>query len=127
MSGNKRKGFRQWPILILPLIAGLIQLTSADWVLEWSDEFDYEGPPNPEYWGYENGYVRNNEVQYYTDDPENVRVEDGRLIITAIRTDQYDRGYSSASIRTRGKKQLKRRGGHDGVLPGYRPCQLGLP
>jgi beta-glucanase (GH16 family) len=51
--------------------------------LIWSEEFNYSGPPSPEKWGYEMGYVRNNELQYYTNRNENVRVEDGNLVIEA--------------------------------------------
>jgi len=54
------------------------------WKLVWSDEFDYEGAPDPKKWGYETGFVRNGELQYYTDArSENARVEKGTLIIEA--------------------------------------------
>jgi beta-glucanase (GH16 family) len=56
----------------------------------WSDEFDYNGAPDPEKWSFEIGHGHhgwgNNEAQYYTDAPGNCRVEDGRLIITADRS-----------------------------------------
>ena len=43
--------------------------------LKWSDEFNYEGVPDPAKWSYEEGLVRNEEAQYYTKDREkNVRV-----------------------------------------------------
>jgi len=52
--------------------------------LVWSDEFDYEGLPDPAKWGYEEGYVRNNEAQFYTRArKENSRVENGVLVIEA--------------------------------------------
>lgn len=54
---------------------------SNDYNLVWADEFDYEGKPDPAKWGYEYGFIRNNEKQYYTDDPKNTRVENGYLII----------------------------------------------
>ncbi|MBR2004283.1 MAG: hypothetical protein IJ991_08905, partial [Thermoguttaceae bacterium] len=34
--------------------------------LVWNDEFDGDGAPDPEKWGYEIGYIRNNEAQYYS-------------------------------------------------------------
>jgi hypothetical protein len=34
--------------------------------LVWTDEFDYTGLPDPQNWGYESGFVRNKEAQYYT-------------------------------------------------------------
>jgi beta-glucanase (GH16 family) len=52
------------------------------WKLVWSDEFDTDGAPDPKKWGYETGYVRNGELQYYTDArSENARVEKGVLVI----------------------------------------------
>jgi beta-glucanase (GH16 family) len=55
---------------------------AAEWKLVWSDEFDYKGPPDPAKWDYEEGFVRNNEAQYYTRvRKENARVEDGLLVI----------------------------------------------
>jgi beta-glucanase (GH16 family) len=75
--------------------------------LVWSDEFDIDGAPNPDNWGYDigtgfNGWG-NNELQYYTDRPENITVQNGILIITA--RDEYFQGsnYTSARILTKGK------------------------
>ena len=72
--------------------------------LTWAEEFDYAGLPDPAKWGYETGFVRNRESQYYTEKrPENARVEDGKLIITA-RKEPWEGGqYTSASINTWGK------------------------
>jgi len=75
--------------------------------LVWHDEFDVPGPPSPERWTYEEGYVRNQELQYYTRNRlENARVEDGRLVLEA-RLDgfQHPAGTAictSASITTYG-------------------------
>lgn len=55
----------------------------ADYELVWSDEFRGWGMPDPEKWGYELGYVRNFEEQYYTDREENVWLENGKLVIEA--------------------------------------------
>ncbi len=54
--------------------------------LVWSDEFDVDGAPDPANWTYDLGAGGwgNGESQTYTDNPENVRVEDGMLKITAI-------------------------------------------
>ena len=41
-----------------------------NWKLVWSDEFD-SPEINKDNWGFELGYVRNNELQKYTDDPKN--------------------------------------------------------
>ena len=53
-----------------------------EWKLVWSDEFDYTGLPDKSKWDYEEGFVRNREMQYYTRArKENARVENGTLII----------------------------------------------
>ena len=43
----------------------------------------------------------NNEAQYYTDRPKNVRVENGRLIIEALKEDFYGSKYTSSRIKTK--------------------------
>jgi beta-glucanase (GH16 family) len=72
--------------------------------LTWSDEFDYEGLPDKSNWSYEEGFVRNNEPQFYTvDRKQNAYVKDGFLKITAIKEDYDGADYTSASINTKGK------------------------
>jgi beta-glucanase (GH16 family) len=78
---------------------------SGTWELVWSDEFDYTGLPDPAKWGYEIGYIRNNEAQYYTEKRlENARVENGMLIIEARKDGDAvpgaTNGYTSASLHT---------------------------
>jgi len=52
------------------------------WKLVWSDEFNYTGLPDETKWDYEEGFMRNNERQYYTRARlENARVERGMLIL----------------------------------------------
>lgn len=69
--------------------------------LVWSDEFDYEGLPDPERWGYEvggNGWG-NGELQYYTDARrDNAHVQDGVLTITAIAEQYESNEYTSAKL-----------------------------
>ncbi|MFK7807230.1 MAG: family 16 glycosylhydrolase [Saprospiraceae bacterium] len=72
--------------------------------LTWSDEFEVDGAPNPEFWNYDlgtgdNGWG-NNESQTYTDSPENVIVEDGVLKITAIAEELNGSSYTSSRIQT---------------------------
>ena len=77
----------------------------ANYLLSWSEEFNYTGAPDPAKWGYEIGYRRNNEAQYYRE--ENAKVTGGRLIITGepVSTPLIDGtrsfNYASASIQTR--------------------------
>lgn len=62
---------------------------SSGWRLAWSDEFDKAGAPDPARWDFETGFVRNNELQYYTKNRrENVRVEEGCLVIE-MRREKY--------------------------------------
>lgn len=55
------------------------------WDLVWADEFNTPGQPDPEEWTYDRGLRRNQESQFYTDKPENCRIEDGKLILEARR------------------------------------------
>lgn len=78
---------------------------SPGWRLVWADEFDVDGPPNPQNWTYDLGAGGwgNQEIQTYTDSLDNARVEDGRLIIEVHRdTEESRASYTSARILTRG-------------------------
>lgn len=67
-------------MLFITILAGAAQ--AGEWKLVWSDEFDYEGLPDKTKWDYEEGFIRNEEMQYYTRErSENVRVADGALVI----------------------------------------------
>lgn len=86
--------------------------TSDDFtVLKFYDEFNTDGAPNPAVWGYDLGSGNNgwgnNELQSYTSDAKNVRVEGGNLIITAIKESSGGKSYSSARIKTQGKYSFK--------------------
>ena len=72
------------------------------WTLVFSDEFDTAGAPDPSKWGYELGYIRNDEKQYYTSRAENVRVEGGNLVVEGRKESFQGFGYTSASINTLG-------------------------
>jgi beta-glucanase (GH16 family) len=75
---------------MLLLLLGSVSLVglASDWKLVWSDEFDRPGQPDPKKWTYENGFVRNEELQFYTvGRRENARVENGCLVIEARRED----------------------------------------
>ncbi len=74
---------------------------APDWQLVWHDEFDGDDWDRdnwtPELWG---ARRVNDEDQAYTGRPENLRVEDGMLIIEAHREDYEDANYTSARIVT---------------------------
>lgn len=75
--------------------------------LVMQDEFDTTGAPNQAMWSYnigtENNGWGNNELEYYTDRPENIVVENGMLKITAIKESYLGSSYTSARIVTKGK------------------------
>lgn len=82
-------------------------LKELEWELVWEDNFDTDGLPDPEIWDYEDGYIRNNELQYYTKfRKENARVENGNLIIEARKDNWNDKEITSASLHTYGKKSI---------------------
>jgi len=75
---------------------------AGGWNLVWSDEFNYTGTPDPSNWGYESGYKRNNEAQYYQS--ANASCDGTQLIIEARRNDN-GYAYTSSSLVTSGKHQ----------------------
>ena len=85
--------------------------TAADaerWTLVWHDEFSGNGAPNPGRWNVEllGPGTYNRELQAYTDRPENLRQEDGRLIIEAHPIPGTRRGYTSARINSRNRNNI---------------------
>ncbi|MGS0526390.1 family 16 glycosylhydrolase [Zobellia nedashkovskayae] len=68
--------------------------------LIWADEFDVDGAPDPNNWGYDLGAGGwgNQESQTYTNELENARIEDGILKITA-KADGTG-GYTSARLKS---------------------------
>jgi len=71
------------------------------------DEFDKDGAPNSSIWGYDIGTGQNgwgnNELQYYTDRPENVTVNNGVMVITVREESFQGSNYTSARLITKGK------------------------
>ena len=86
---------------------------AGDWKLTWSDEFD--GPSlDRKKWDFDlgNGFFNydanvwvggwgNDELEYYTDHPENVFVKDGHLHLRAVKESYMGCGYTSAKVKTR--------------------------
>ncbi len=85
-----------------------VEHTWGEYQLVWSDEFDGSAL-NTDVWNIEvNGNGGGNqEKQYYTDRPENLRVEEGNLVIEARKEEYYNREYTSARINSRNKKYFK--------------------
>jgi beta-glucanase (GH16 family) len=81
--------------------------------LVMSDEFNVDGAPNPILWSYDIGRGPNSdgwgnsELQYYTNRPENIKIENGFLKITARREQFMGQAFTSARIKTKGKFEIK--------------------
>ena len=118
----------KFPTLILPIItiflAGCVIKTevaiptnSDEYQLVWSDEFLCNRILSNDDWGYEKGFVRNEENQWYQ--PDNAFCHNGNLVLEAREVDivnpNYEESsnswrqsrqkikYTSASINTKGK------------------------
>jgi beta-glucanase (GH16 family) len=103
---------------VFPLLSGslvvqdrLPQPPGSKWTLAWSDEFSAaDGSlPDPKKWTYDIGGKGwgNEELEYYTKRKENARIENGNLVITALKetytgSDGLSREYTSARLKTEG-------------------------
>jgi beta-glucanase (GH16 family) len=84
----------------------------AGWKLSWSDEFNAPdgSVPDPSKWNIEvagNGFG-NQELEYYTNRPQNAQIQNGNLVITARKEtytgpDSVVREYTSARLNTANK------------------------
>jgi beta-glucanase (GH16 family) len=71
--------------------------------LVWADEFNTDGRPDPANWTYENGFVRNEELQWYQ--PENAVCEDGWLVIEGRRETVPNPRYEPGSRRWQRRRE----------------------
>jgi beta-glucanase (GH16 family) len=98
-----------------PLPPPPVERTIPGWKLAWNDEFDGEMIDEAK-WGFDvgNGFYNydakqwihgwgNDELQYYTRDPDNAFLKDGTLRIRALKCSHDGFGYTSARLRTRAK------------------------
>ena len=78
-------------------------------VLVWSEEFNYDGAPDPKIWTVETGNGDwgwgNGEVQYYRS--QNLNVSDGTLKITAKSENYGGFQYTSGRMKTQGNYSFK--------------------
>jgi beta-glucanase (GH16 family) len=87
----------------------------SEWKLVWSDEFDGKDIDKSK-WDFDTGngfydYAANmwihgwgnDELEYYTRDPDNAFVRDGMLHIRALKESHMGSGYTSARLKTRKK------------------------
>ena len=78
--------------------------TIPGWKLIFDDEFNHPGLPNPAKWGYEVGFIRNHEAQYYAKARLKNSFVHGGILTIEGRHENYKGGaYSSASLTTQGK------------------------
>ena len=119
---------------LIPCIPCVKQVKAeSSWKLMWSDEFDGDSL-NTNVWtretgGSDGGGWGNNELQYYTDRTENSYVSDGTLKIVAKRENYSNCRFTSARLKTAGKKSFKygrmearikvNGGNQDGVWPAF--------
>lgn len=98
---------------IWALVFSVLFFASNAQELVWYDEFEGReldplkwkaivGNGCPELCGF-----GNQELQYYTNDPDNVKVENGLLIITALKQKKDDNEYTSAKLVSQGKAAWK--------------------
>ena len=84
-----------------------VEHTWSAYELVWSDEFE-GNELDLNTWNIEvNGNGGgNNEAQYYTNRPENLRVENGCLVIEARKEQYENKEYTSGRINSKGKKEF---------------------
>ncbi|WP_020567663.1 glycoside hydrolase family 16 protein [Neolewinella persica] len=98
-------------LLLFSLVTSLTscnrKIKGKDTDLIWADEFNGHEPPNSAKWGFDIGTGDwgwgNNELQYYTNRPENVRLLNGKLVIEAHKEDYEGSKYTSGRVVTRNK------------------------
>ncbi|MAC18090.1 MAG: hypothetical protein CMJ23_00130 [Phycisphaerae bacterium] len=88
------------------LLAALSSITASTAVAQenllWSEEFNGTGAPDPEVWTPAIGNLGvNNELQVYTNQPQNLRVAGGNLVIHARR--EANGQFTSGRIRSQNK------------------------
>jgi beta-glucanase (GH16 family) len=89
-------------LILVSMISGCSQ-KSSEQKLVWSDEFNQPGIPDSTKWSYDLGVGNppgwgNNELECYTAEKNNVRVEDGNLIIEAHKDSLQGKPFTSARI-----------------------------
>lgn len=90
------------------LSIGSVWSADDDYTLVWSEEFDSEGV-NTQNWNFETGGGGwgNQELQYYTNRPENSFIRNQKLVIKVLHEEYGTRNYTSARITTKDKFSVK--------------------
>lgn len=95
---------------VLCFVAGLFLLTgfqrpAAEWKMAWNDEFNKDGRPDASNWENEQGFVRNDELQWYQ--PDNAVCKNGILIIEARREKKPNPGYKPGGVGFQGRQWIE--------------------
>lgn len=113
----ERSTYKAFPLYLIVMIIGISgcsrdefqKLEERNWQLVWSDEFEGEAGqlPDPAMWTFDIGTGEggwgNEELQYYTNNPQNVSTDGmGNLVITARNQSFGGQPFTSARIKTQG-------------------------
>src|SRR5580765_1095296 len=102
LSFIKRAACR-WAVIVLILSSSFI--SRAGWNLVWQDEFD-SNVVDTNHWKFDRGNGAggwgNNELEYYTNRPQNVFASNGVLHIVALKESFQGFSYTSAKLKTTG-------------------------
>ncbi|AXY74361.1 T9SS C-terminal target domain-containing protein [Paraflavitalea soli] len=100
------KRITQLVFLLIPLFCIHYRATAQSWQLVWQDEFTNGIGPD---WVFETGTGSggwgNNELQYYRS--QNATVQNGQLVITARNESFGGMNYTSARLKTQGRKSWR--------------------
>lgn len=90
--------------VLIVLVLSILECRAQKWSMVWADEFNYAGLPDTSKWDNEAGFIRNNELQYYTKQRiDNSVVANGNLMIIGKKEQYKSANYTSASLVTDGK------------------------
>ena len=95
----------------------------AGYKLVWSDEFDVDGRPSTANWKYEQGFVRNEEDQWYQ--PDNATVSGGVLVIEARREQKANPNYMAGSTDWKRSRQYAEYTSSSLITSGLHSWQFG--
>lgn len=98
--------FKFTAVIIIVALVHISKLHAQEYEMVWSDEFN-GSELDTSVWQFEIGGGANNELQYYTDRPENLYVTDGKLTIKAFEESFGGKNYTSARINSSGKFNFK--------------------
>ncbi len=101
-AGNAMNRITNRAGFVVYLLVALLFCTAVsnaqNWQQVWADEFN-ETTIDSSIWSFDSGPANDN-IHYFTDRPENARLEDGKLHIIALEEPYQGYGYTSALLKT---------------------------